>query len=37
VAIARRNSEGKNARLFALINAAMADAGILAWDQKLHP
>ena len=23
-----------NARLFALINAAMADAGILAWDQK---
>ena len=24
----------KNARLFALINVAMADAGILAWDQK---
>lgn len=27
----------KNARLFALVNVAMADAGILAWDQKyLH-
>lgn len=26
----------KNARLFALINVAMADAGILAWDQKYH-
>ena len=25
---------GKNARLFAFVNAAMADAGILAWDQK---
>lgn len=24
----------KNARLFALVNVAMADAGILAWDQK---
>ena len=24
----------KNARLFALINVAMADAGILSWDQK---
>jgi Vanadium chloroperoxidase N-terminal domain/PAP2 superfamily len=24
----------KNARLFALVNAAMGDAGILAWDQK---
>jgi membrane-associated phospholipid phosphatase len=37
VAVARNNSEDENARLFALVNAAMADAGILAWDQKyLH-
>lgn len=28
------NTEAQNARLFALVNAAMADAGILAWDQK---
>lgn len=34
VAEARSNNEDQNARLFALINAAMADAGILAWDQK---
>jgi vanadium chloroperoxidase len=34
VAIARRNTTGQNARLFALVNAAMADAGILAWDDK---
>jgi vanadium chloroperoxidase len=34
VAIARRNSEADNARLFAFVNAAMADAGILAWEQK---
>ncbi len=34
VAIARRNTEAQNARLFALVNVAMADAGILAWDQK---
>jgi vanadium chloroperoxidase len=26
--------EAGNARLFALVNVAMADAGILAWDQK---
>lgn len=25
---------GENARLFAFVNAAMGDAGILAWDQK---
>lgn len=30
----RPNNEAQNARLFALVNAAMADAGILAWDQK---
>lgn len=37
VAIARGNSEAQNARLFALVNAAMGDAAILAWDQKyLH-
>lgn len=34
MAIARGNTEDENARLFALVNAAMADAGILAWDQK---
>jgi vanadium chloroperoxidase len=37
VAQARCNTVTENARLFALVNAAMADAGILAWDQKyLH-
>lgn len=34
VAIDKSNTEPENARLFALINVAMADAGILAWDQK---
>lgn len=34
VARARGNTEAQNARLFALVNVAMADAGILAWDQK---
>jgi membrane-associated phospholipid phosphatase len=34
VAMARGNSPAQNARLFALLNTAMADAGILAWDQK---
>ena len=29
-----RNDEGQNARLFAFVNAAMADAGILAWQHK---
>jgi hypothetical protein len=28
------NDVDKNARLFALVNVAMGDAGILAWDQK---
>jgi membrane-associated phospholipid phosphatase len=28
------NTTAENARLFAFVNAAMADAGILAWDQK---
>lgn len=28
------NGEAENARLFAFVNAAMADAGILAWEQK---
>lgn len=37
LAIHRNNSTERNARLFALVNVAMADAGILAWDQKyLH-
>lgn len=34
LAIHRGNSVDENARLFALVNAAMGDAGILAWDQK---
>lgn len=34
VAVKQGNSEGNNARLFAFVNAAMADAGILAWEQK---
>jgi hypothetical protein len=34
VAMQQGNSEADNARLFALVNAAMADAGILAWEQK---
>lgn len=34
IAMARGNSAAQNARLFALVNTAMADAGILAWDQK---
>jgi vanadium chloroperoxidase len=34
VAIARNNTPAANARLFAFVNVAMADAGILAWDQK---
>jgi hypothetical protein len=39
--IAKKKNDGtvderiaKNARLFAFVNAAMADAGILSWDQK---
>lgn len=34
VAIAKGNDVAKNARLFALINAAMGDAGIMAWREK---
>jgi len=34
VAARQNNSEGDNARLFAFVNAAMGDAGILAWEQK---
>jgi hypothetical protein len=37
VAMQKGNSVNDNARLFALVNAALGDAGILAWDQKyLH-
>jgi Vanadium chloroperoxidase N-terminal domain/PAP2 superfamily len=34
VALHRNNSVDQNARLFALVNASMGDAGVLAWDQK---
>ncbi len=34
IAIVKGNSVAENARLFALVNAALGDAGILAWDQK---
>jgi len=34
VAAKQNNSEGDNARLFAFVNVAMGDAGILAWEQK---
>lgn len=34
LAIGQNNSVAENARLFALVNAAMGDAGILAWEQK---
>jgi membrane-associated phospholipid phosphatase len=34
VATARRNTLPQNARLFALLNVAMADAAICAWDAK---
>jgi hypothetical protein len=34
VAAARRNSLQQNVRLFALLNVAMADAAICAWDAK---
>ncbi|HEX8653254.1 MAG TPA: hypothetical protein VF708_20740 [Pyrinomonadaceae bacterium] len=34
VAVQQGNNEGQNARLFAFVNAAMGDAGILAWEQK---
>jgi Vanadium chloroperoxidase N-terminal domain len=34
VAIARGNTVAQNARLFALVNTALADAGVLAWREK---
>lgn len=34
VAIQRANTPAQNARLFAFVNVALADAGILAWDEK---
>lgn len=34
LAFAKGNTVDDNARLFAFVNAAMGDAGILAWDQK---
>lgn len=34
VAEAQGNDVARNARLFARVNAAMGDAGILAWDEK---
>jgi hypothetical protein len=37
VAEKKQNTAEDNARLFALVNVAMADAGILAWDQKFPP
>jgi hypothetical protein len=36
VAAARHNSVEQNARLFALLNLAMADAAICAWDAKYN-
>jgi hypothetical protein len=37
VAEAQANSLEADAHLFALVNVAMADAGILAWEQKYRP
>ncbi|MBX6315087.1 MAG: phosphatase PAP2 family protein [Isosphaeraceae bacterium] len=36
VATLRGNSEVENARLFALVNLALADAGIACWESKYH-
>jgi membrane-associated phospholipid phosphatase len=36
VAMARHNTLAQNARLFALLDLALADAGISAWDAKYH-
>jgi membrane-associated phospholipid phosphatase len=36
VAVAHGNTLSENARLFALLNVALADAGISAWDFKFH-
>src|SRR5205823_2998245 len=34
VAIQENNTEAENARLFALVNLAMADAGLVCWNRK---
>jgi membrane-associated phospholipid phosphatase len=34
IALERNNTFAQNARMFALVNVAMADAGIVAWDAK---
>jgi hypothetical protein len=34
IATQQHNTESQNARLFALVNIAMADAGVAAWDTK---
>jgi hypothetical protein len=34
IAVARGNDANQNATLFALVNGAMGDAGVLAWEQK---
>jgi vanadium chloroperoxidase len=34
LAIAKNNTPAQNAKLFAMVNVAMADAGILAWAEK---
>lgn len=34
VAIHKENTPAQNARLFTLVNVAMADSGVLAWEQK---
>jgi hypothetical protein len=36
VALARGSTPAENARLFALLNIALADAGVVAWDCKFH-
>ena len=36
IAIQEKNTEIENARLFALVNTALADAGILSWGTKYH-
>jgi hypothetical protein len=36
IAIQQKNTLEQNARLFALVNYAMADAGIAAWDSKYY-
>jgi hypothetical protein len=36
VALERRNTLAENARLFAMLNVALADAAIVCWDSKFH-